>query len=501
MPPENNTKPKQFVEYYSTPNLDLECIRSNYKNIWLHIITIKDSLYVLADDVCNRFDLPDDVAVQLLAMIPDSDKTTGKLRRVRGDAEYELAMLTEKGLCRLVELINSPEAYDFLHDVQEMLNYKNKTYYTDAVTRIAMQFAKAKRRRLEANPDGLQPLDLGVSNVLSAPSLYRGRLNRYPIQPSSVLTIAASTQLQAYQDASGNLWFDTRQVMKALGHSSVADPSTVFGNVPPCWLAEVEVENPEGGTSLITCILLHGILFYLSDSTNLYSVYLMYYIAFSAGMRNKDGLKCTADPPPLITNRLPLGNHESSEDGKQYVRWLMDRSGSLCYILGDILKALNVEKEEADRVLQKIPVKFKKTLLIQTGSEAEEMMCLTGQGLWFILSTFSEKPDAQKVIQKLADFQPAEEDCFSLLRTQNGWKWPYLSDPDQIPSYESQIRGFEIIYSSYSKQNLTEWGIWGLNAIAEMTTGISPLAVIHRWEKNKEKEEEKLKEKETEQNG
>lgn len=493
----DNTSSGRF-EYYNTSNPDLECIRSNYKNLPLHLITIKDNVYVLADDICYYLNIPDDTAIWLLEKIPDSAKTTERMRRLRGDAEYELAMLTEEGLCRLVELVNTPEAYDFLHDVQEMFKYQGNPD-TDVATRIAEQFARVKRKRIEANPSSLQSLDSRISSVLSAPSLYRGRLNSRPVQPASMLTIAASVPLQVYQDADGNLWFSSNSIMKALGHSLVADPSTVFRNVPPCWIADIESENSEGEVTSITCILLQGVLFYLSDSTNLYSVYLMYYIALKLGMRNKDNPKHAVDSIPLMTKRILLENDSpssSSESEKKYVRWLMDRTGIRCYLLADILKVIDVEMEEAERILQTIPVKFKKILLVKVEPKSGYMQCITEQGLWFLLSAFSNRPSVAWVIQKLADLQPDAEDSLSLSRTLNGWNWPYIADPDQIPSYDAQIRGLEVLLSSYNRQNLTECGFWGLNALVEMTTGISPLTIIHRWERNKSKEAEHFEEKE-----
>lgn len=490
MPPDKNLHFWQF-EYYSDFNPDVECIRASYRDLPFHLVTIKDNIYMLADDICRFLNIPDDTGVWLMDRIPASTKTTEKMNRSNGE-EFELALLTEEGLCRFIELINTPEAYDFLADVQKLLRQKGDPD-TDVVARIAEQFAQAKRRRIEADPNRLQPLDIGISRVLSAPSLYRGRLDKHSVQPASVLTIAALVSMKIYQDADGNLWFDTSSVLKALGHSSVADPATVFKDVPPCWIADVEAEDSEGNITTVTCILLQGILFYLSDSTNLYSVYLMYYIALQTSMRNKDNPKYAVDSMPLITKRLDLGEGRAEE--KRYVRWLMDRSGTQCYLLDDILKVISVEKDEADRVLQNIPVKFKKMLLIKVKAESEYAMCVSEQGLWFLLSAFRDQPSAQEAIQKLADLQPDTEDSLNLSRVLNGWDWPYITDSSQIPPYDALLRGLDVILSSYNRQNLTECGFWGLNALAEMTTGISPLTIIQRWESNKKKEAEHFEEK------
>lgn len=473
-------------EYYSVADPNVECIRITYKNQPFHLITIDDISYVLVEDISRCLQLTDSEGVYMLDRIPETEKTTRRMCRSNGD-EYELALLTEVGLCKLISLVNTPEAYDFLKDIQDLLQQQEKPS-TDVYARIAERFAVAKRKRIEANPNKLQSMDKSASQVLSSPSLCRGVLSRKPVKPASVFTIAASGTLTIYEDEQGNYWLDSRSVLKAIGHSAIADPATVFGDVPPCWLNDLIIADNEGEDYLIPCILLQGLLFYLAESDNLYSVYLMYYIALKLALRN-------GSDPSHAVDRLPLQSvflQGNAEQAPAYsVRYLMDRQGNVWYIASDIIKevmGVHTEGIESEVKLQKVPEQFKGVMFVRSGDKDEDVLCISEQGVWFFLSEYAEDLQAKKFIEWLIQAQPVHEDRLSLYRRLSGWRWPYINGTQEAPSYDSQLKGLEVVLNAYNTKNLTEWGFWGLNAVAEMTTGISPLTVIQRWERNKEKD-------------
>lgn len=480
--PQNTKAESHFwqEEYFNGNDDDTECTRVTYQGHPFHIVVIKEEIYVITDNVCSCLSLDDYSSVDYLSRIPVSCKAVRTLCK-SNRKEYKVALINEEGLCILVGLVNTPEAYSFLHDVQDIIRAVNAPA-TGAYARIAERFARAKRKRIEANPSLLKSSELVNSRFLSQPAYYaRLLLNKEEAVPASVLTLDASVSLDVYQDKQGNFWFDSRDVLKAIGQSPVADPASIFMDVPSCWLADLPADD-EG--RVIPCILLQGLLFYLSSSTNLTTVYLMYYVALrisiSYNRKNEAESQRVDRPVPVAwSNRF-------SNDVK--VRYTVDASNQLWYVLPDIEEACNL-KIDSD-LLQTVPEAFVSCKLFydeksKTGQAS--LMCITEQGLWFLLAKCPHTSLVTTLITRLSSNLPCYEDQMSLYKHLTEWRWPYISHKSEIPPYDEQLRGLETILTASRKKDLPEWVLWGLDVVAEATTGISPLSIIKRWQGNIEK--------------
>lgn len=472
-------------EYFNGRDKDTECTRVIYQGHPFHIVTIEETIeeatYVVTDNVCACLNLDTYTSIACLNQIEATCKTTKLLRKSNGK-EYEVALLSEQGLCTLVGILNNPEAYDFLHDVQNMIRRINAPA-TGAYARIAERFAVAKRKRIEADPDSLLASANQDSHPLSAPAYYsRLLLKKEEVQPASVLTLDASLSLQIYQDAQGSFWFDSRCIIKATGHSAVADPAMVFADVPSCWLADLTIETADGKEQVIPCILLQGILFYLSASTNLTLIYLMYYIALQVSLLTND----QEENSSLIDRPVPVAC--SDHFGDVPVRYTIDADNQVWYVLADI--TASYPDLDDSSLLANVPDAFQSFKTFKedanTGGEGtlKSCLCLTEQGLWFLLAKCQHTPEVKDLITSLSKNPPKYEDRLNLYRSLTKWAWPYITDPSTIPSYSQQLQGLEVVLSATKLAGVPEWSVWGLDAVAEATTGISPLAIIKRWQRN-----------------
>lgn len=481
------------VEFYNGPDQDTECQRLKYQDQVLHFVTIYDTAWFIVDDLCRYLKVPVEVGVGFLQDISRHDQTTRKLRKSNGNI-YDVALLSEEGTCTFIGAVGTPESYLFLHDLQALLR---EYHDPDLSTRskLATKLMAAERHRVEADPDRLKAItefEEATPPVLSFPNSYQWRPITVVDQPASIYTIVTSVTSHMYTDSAGNIWFDAYELLRVLGYSSITQPATIFRDVPGCWLADLTVVDIDGEERRLLCILSHGVFFYLANATNKYLIYLMYYIALYLTINNKEQM--------LVGNgkvQVPVPLSSIQNTVKRYrIRYTVDLDNTVWYLGTDVLISLGYKFNS--KVLQEVLIEtnqyfsdvpqvlksYKTARLNEIKPLLTNVLFLREGGIWYFLKSCSQST-LPNFMSWFGVSTPKPPNVLKLYRQLTKFHFPYLNSIEDIP-YDVQIKSFETFFEAYSRHNLSEELYASLDRLCESTTGISPVEVIKRFEKNQE---------------
>lgn len=494
------------LEYYSLPSDDhTECFRVRYNSDILHIVGINESFWFIIEDITRILHLKDYQCVRILNYINPNNKMEHVLCR-SNKSMHKVILLSEEGLCHFIKCINTGFAFDLLAFTIDTLQ-KYQVANEEHLGRIYARMQQYRSLHVRQAPK-IESSNSSVNAhapVLSASLSFKQELMKAKAKATSVFTLANLSNLRIYHDEDNDdvLWINGRDVLTLLDYTVVAEPESIFKEVPACWLAPIpEGEKVTGQGNL--CISSTGLLFYLSQHANPKAVYLFHYVAVQLqayyAQQAVDSKKLFDLPAPCI--------HLHRESGQQAsIRCVKDELDGLWFAGVDLLKYLGFKESECSNEQARLAFQRCKKLFLRyfyiENYEAEErtgqpvdplrLLFVSEQGLWYYAGL--EAVQGNTAYLKLAQELQTELYTEGRVKSLCSIAWPISPSVKSIVTlpFESQFKTFTLYMDVRDNPDsyISEESLNVFNYLAEEATGISVADAYERYKANRAKEIQK----------